>query len=325
MRLLRLLLGIAVLCFSPTAHANDPPLPFSVHSVGKSECAPATFAVKLEQRSPRLRPASPGNRPALDFELDVERRTGKLAARLRVRELDGAETTREVEGVSCDEVLSALALIAVVLVDPSALEKNTTFDVASPRITEPREAGARRRRPWCLWRVGAGVNGGVESAVSPDVTVVAALQLEALLGGDGTFSPRAAVALERSAGNTLSTPGGNAHFVWTAARVTGCPLRFPSSGQLAVRPCLFMDVGVLDVTGEQTFRASSTRVSWFSLGALAHAELWPVKRLALGLDAGVVTPFVRDRFFFDPGDAASTLTVPRLGLTLRSGLTLYFE
>ncbi len=169
------------------------------------------------------------------------------------------------------------------------------------------------------------MDAGLETAVSPDVVATGSLQLVALLAGDGIFSPRVAVAVERSAGNTVLTPGGNAHFAWTAARMSGCPVRFPSSGRFALRPCVFFDAGRLDVTGEQTFRPSNTRVAWFSLGGLARAEYWPVKPLALGLDAGLMAPFVRDRFYFDPGGPSQTLRVPSIGLTLRAGLSVYFK
>lgn len=324
---LRFSIAVACLCCSPTAFAEEAPIPYRVQSSGSGECAPATFASKLEQRSPRLRPASASERLALSFELNVERHAEKLSGRMSVHEIDGSETTRAVEGVTCDEVLSALALIAVVLVDPNALGESSS----SPAAPAPAPVAEARIQPTLPvgpprhWRFGAGVNGGIEGAVSPDVAVVAALQLEALLGGDGASAPRLTVAFERSAGNTVSTPSGDAHFVWTAARATGCLVRFPRSGPLAVRPCLFMDAGMLQGTGERTFRASSARLTWISLGALGHAELWPVPRLALGLDAGFAAPFVRDRFYFDPGDDASTVRLPRLGLTLRTGLTLFFH
>ena len=79
------------------------------------------------------------------------------------------------------------------------------------------------------------------------------------------------------------------------------------------------------MTGEQTYRPSSTRLTWFALGGAARAEYSPMTPLTLGLDAGVVAPLVRDRFYFDPGGPDETLRVPTLGLSLRAGLAVFFE
>ena len=317
-------LGLFALCFVSRAGAADPTLAFQAHIEGGAECKPGAFQSKLEQLSRRLRPALPSE-PALDFELSIEEAQRKFSGKIRVRELDGNETVRTVEGASCDEVLSALALIAVVLVDPSAEGASHAPAHEVRQAGPPQEERESGSAPPRSWRFGAGVGAGLESAVSPELVATASFQVEALLDGDGIFSPRVAVAVQRSAGDTVRTPGGNAHFGWTAARVSLCPVRFPRAGRFAVRPCVFSDAGVLDVAGEQTYRPSSTHVTWLSFGGVARAEYWAVKPLALGLESGFVAPFVRDRFYFDPGGPADTLHVPRLGLTARVGLTVYFE
>ena len=323
-RPLQLGFGMLALSFVRHAGAAEPALPFEVHIEGRAECAPDAFTSKLRQASQRLRPALAGE-AALDFSLRVERTLGVYDGSIRVREAQGNETTRSIAGASCDEVLSALALIAVVLVDPNAVGEPRTNEGARKQGVPMPEQASPVPSPARHWRFGAGVSGGVESSVAPDVVATAAVQLETVLGGPGIFSPRLAVAVVRSAGDTVTTPAGAAHFAWTAARIDACPVRLPSSGRFALRPCLSFDAGVLDVTGEQTYRASSTRLTWLALGGVVRAEYLPVTPLTLGLDAGVVVPFVHDRFYFDPGGPAETLRVPRAGLTLRAGLSVFFE
>ncbi|HEY4158943.1 MAG TPA: hypothetical protein VGM29_12630, partial [Polyangiaceae bacterium] len=317
--------AFAIACtLTARARAESGPLPFQVHSAGSAECdASSSFAARLEQRSRRLRPAL-ASEPAIDFSLELGSTGRALSGRLRVRERDGNETERVVTGASCDEVLSALALIAAVLVDPNALsERAQTQPAAQPEPAVARSeppAGAPPKRSWAF---GAGVGAGVEGAIAPDVAFTSSAQLEAALGGDGILSPRVALAVHQSFPDTVTTPAGLAHFRWTALRVSGCPLRYPSSGPWALRPCLLFDAGRLEVAGDRTYLQDTARVTWFALGGVAHAELRPIPPLSFGLDAGFVAPFVRDTFFFAPGGGAETLNVPKIGLTLRLGFAAY--
>lgn len=312
-----------LLTFTPDAWARGSPIPFEVYVEGSAHCEPDAFSAKLTKRSSRLRPSQRGEDRA-EFRLDITKQESVITGHLRVRESDGNETTRTISGANCDEVLSALAIVAAVLVDPSA----SAAEAPSVSPLKPKAPTIESFAPatrLTRWRFAGGVGAGIETAISPRLAATVSLQGEASLLGLGLFSPRFALALHRSAGNTLETPNGSAHFQWTAARVAGCPARLAISEQLSFRPCLFFDLGVLAASGHQTYGGESARVAWYGLGGVARAEYVPVAPLALGLDAGVMLPLVHDRFYFDPGAATDTLALPRLGLTLRAGIAVYFE
>ena len=315
--------GLLVFSFAARVRADAGPLPFLVHATGRTtECEDAGgFSVEIRQRSRRLHPAL-ANEPALDFSLELGGSGRAFSGRLRVRELDGTETSRAITGVSCDEVLSALALIAVVLVDPNAASEPPRPE---PR-TEPQAPHvAPRSAPARPWGFAAGIGVGLEGAVAPDLLLSASVQGEVALAGSGVWSPRVALALSHSFPDEVSASAGVAHFQWTAARLSSCPVRYPSSGPFALRPCLSFDAGRLAVTGDQTYHGQTARVAWFALGGAARTELRLLSTLLLGLDAGFIVPFTRDSFFFELPGQVETLRGPKIGLTLGLSVAAHFE
>jgi len=308
--------------FAPGVWAREPTIAFNVHTEGSAECTPDAFSAKLAALSPRLRPAGAAE-AGVAFTLQIAKMDGVFRGRLRVRELDGNETTRAITGASCDEVLSALALIAVVLIDTS--ESPRPSEASALAVEAPVTGSGPEDDSAGSWLFGAGVGAGIETAVSAEVVPTVSLELEAAFIGPGAFSPRLAIAVHRSAASTVETAAGSAHFRWTAARISGCPVRFPIAARLALRPCLFFDVGSLEATGQNTYQGSSANVTWYALGGFARAEYVPFAPLSLGVDGGLLLPLVHDRYYFDPGGPSNTLQLPRLGLTLRAGLAVYFE
>jgi hypothetical protein len=101
------------------AHA-EAPTPFRVESLPGATCPSGDpFATQLLRRTDRIRDAV-GDEPALVFRLEVTPAKARTLGRLTVRELDGSELERDVAGADCAEVVSAMVLIAAILVDPNA-------------------------------------------------------------------------------------------------------------------------------------------------------------------------------------------------------------
>ena len=315
-------IGLLAYTFVATAHADVRPLPFQVHAVDGAGCgASGSFATRIMQRSSRLQLATTAER-AIDFSLTIGRDGRAITGELGVHELDGTETVRSVAGASCDEVLSALALIAAVLVDPNALREPSpplADHVEPPPV--PRPPSPSRR-----WGFGAGVGFGLESGVVTHSLFGESAQLEAALGGEGLVSPRFALAWVAGLPDEVRFTAGTAHVSWSTARASGCPLRLPIYRSLTLRPCAAFDVGRLRVSGdERSFQPTSQRVLWLALGAVGHFELRPISPLLFGLDAGIVLPLSRDRFYFDRETPDNTLRIPGIGFTLRLGVGVSFE
>jgi hypothetical protein len=112
-------LGVAVGAAPRGARAEEAAA-FRVESLPGATCPTGEpFATQLLRRTHRIREAV-GEERAVVFRLEVAPGTNLTSGRLTVRELDGSELEREVAGASCQEVVSAMVLIAAILVDPNA-------------------------------------------------------------------------------------------------------------------------------------------------------------------------------------------------------------
>jgi hypothetical protein len=328
------------------ALAREETLPFRVEFVSAEACTQTDgFSHQLLRRTERVRRANPED-DALVFRIEVERDGNGFTGRLAVRELDGSQTYRSVSGASCDEVVSAMALIAAVLVDPNAssealsdsssesdaaLHESTAAPAAAatlepaPRAepVPPSPAREPRKTHESSTRVayGGGVAIAFEGAAAPAGTPALALELEAALERDSPVSPLLVLSLERAFPKRSTTPNGVARFQWTAFRASGCPLRVSAGSAWVVRPCAFFEFGELAASGEHTERRSTTEAPWLALGGILRIEFSPAPPLFLVLDGGLAAPLRHDTFYFDPPSPRNTaFTVPVVGATARLGI-----
>ncbi|AKV00752.1 hypothetical protein AKJ09_07415 [Labilithrix luteola] len=89
-------------------------------SGGSGGCpSSASFIEQLRSRSHRIR-VSDRTDGARTIVVRVEAHDGRSAGRLTIREVDGGEAERSVQGSTCSEVVSSLAFVAAVAVDPGA-------------------------------------------------------------------------------------------------------------------------------------------------------------------------------------------------------------
>jgi len=340
----------AALCFwwssllALPALAREKTLPFRVESVPGDACTHTDgFSEQLLRRTERVERARPGEE-ALVFRIEIARDGNGFTGRLAVRELDGSQTNRTVSGASCDEVISAMALIAAVLVDPNASAEalsdspsesdptpgSTPAPAPAPPPEPAPEAGPLppsppeyRKAPDSSARVayGGGVAIAFEGAAAPAGTPALALELEAALERDSFVSPLLVVSLERAFPKRSTTPNGVARFQWTAFRASGCPLRVSAGNDWVFRPCAFFEFGELVARGEQTERRSTTEAPWLALGGTLRVEYSPAPPLFLVLDGGLVAPLRHDTFYFDPPSPRNTaFAIPVVGATARLGI-----
>ncbi len=334
-----LAIGLSLATASASAQAS---LAFRVESRTEATCPAADqFARQLRARTPLVRPAFP-DEPALDLQIEISASGPGLVGRLTLREPSRATTVREVPGASCSEIVNALALIAAVLIDPGAsseLGDGSAEDPPPPAAqppprpipAEPAPVRPLERRPAASrrdgaaaaapaserWWMGVGFGAGVESAPTP--VPAAALSADAVASVRSWLWVGAAVL--HAQGVTLWTPAGSGSISWTAARLQGCPLRWPASGRLALRPCALFEAGQLGATGERTVDRQTVRVPWWSTGAGVVLTASLVERLSLVGHGGAVLPWRRERFYFAPDSAENTaFRVPVVGAHGRLGL-----
>src|SRR6478735_9659822 len=109
----------ALLCLAVPASATKPGQAFRLEYWANGSCPDAAeFARQIQTRAPRLRLAE-ADEPALGFYAELVERGGAATGRLTARSPDGREVVREVRGPTCDDVATALALIAALAADPN--------------------------------------------------------------------------------------------------------------------------------------------------------------------------------------------------------------
>ncbi len=327
-----------VLGSAHVAHAAPPGQPFRLEYWARGTCPDAIeFSRQIRSRAPRLRPAE-GDEPALGFYAELDDRSGYATGRLTARSPDGREVTRTVRGPTCDDVVTALALIAALAADPvQPLEVPASEPVARKRAPPrarrtpdsdvssdetPYRAFDEPTIPEPTERWTYGVGGGVEfnSAIAPSQSYGISVSFEAEAPGGSIGRAFWSLSAIRAASGTTSTAGSDASFSWFAFRLDGCPARWPELKPLFLRPCAFFDVGALqaNISTDPEDSHSSTH-TWVSAGAFLRIEaLVGDDAISFQLDGGVVAPLTHGGF-------GPAFQVPSAGILGRIGLSYRFQ
>jgi hypothetical protein len=175
----------------------------------------------------------------------------------------------------CDDLVSALALITALAIDPTA----TTAARPTP-ISHPR------------WRGGGAVAAMIDAGVSPDV----------MPGGSfaGRLSRgRLALGLGALVGyDRTRLDIGRATFWWFATRAASCVTSTAIGLELA--GCGHVEIGAVHAAGEDIAMGRSVTRLWLAAGLHARVA-WPADSSSfVELELGGSVPFERDRYLFQP-------------------------
>jgi len=307
-------LGAAAFGVAAQVHAES--LPVQVDYAAPAGCGSrAAFVQELMARTPRVRVVE-ASEPAPVLVVTLADRTTGVVGELRLREGDGAETVRAVAGKTCEEVVPALALIAVVLVDPAATTPAAPPAAAPAAPAPPPSRSPARSTLRFRGSVGSGV--ALTSTLAPDLSYAPFLELGLEAERQRRRGPALSVAIERFTSAAAETPYGRADFSTLLGRLTLCPLRWPQTGAVFLAPCGAFEAGALHVDVSQTADEKEPTVLWMALDAVAHFELRPLRFLAITADAMGIFPLVRDHFYFQPN--LHVFSVPVFGWTGRFGV-----
>ncbi len=218
------------------------------------------------------------------------------------------ETTRDVSGVTCAGVASALALVTALAIDPDSLRSAAPAPPpavpppavvpaqAPPVIPETRPASIER---W-QWRSGARAELG--QFVAPRLPLGAGAFLELGQGGERTsgldvWSVRA--SMHYAATGTVQRAAGAAHFNWAALRLESCVLRLRLASTASLDACAAVDFGALHGSGEVAQPAAPLR-PWFSVEPLVRLPWFFSGPVFLEAEAALILPLRRETFVFEP-------------------------
>jgi hypothetical protein len=314
---------------SQYARAEGSSIP--VRYVAPPGCPEAgTFVDRVLARAPQLRLDLNSSAPhPLAAQIDVAA-NGSSVGRLEIPGSNGELTVRQVTADSCDSVVSALALIAALAIDPhqtnaagsASASSMTPQALQAPTADSPGrllaqgsvETTATQTSPIASgssspeagqhgsWAVGVRANGSVGGA-APRPMGGGLIFIERAAPNDArwNWTARFSVGYASTGAFTVDTGGGGARFSLALARLDGCPTSF-SFGPATLAPCVAFEGGELIAQGlaqGSIYSAAIVPELWFAAAVLARLRVRLGDRFLVDLDGGPTFPLVRDSFVFD--------------------------
>jgi hypothetical protein len=261
---------------------------------------------------------------------------------------------REVASNDCQEVVSALALIVALAIDPQASMSLSHPSAPEPSPTAvlraPDSPGAAPMMPQTFttapasssWvdrsglpkhssssdvalSVGARVEGAIWWSAGAIPMGTWALSLEGENTEARLVAPAVRLSVEHTESAAVNRAEGGARFANTAGRLDACPFRFRLAPNVSVRPCVALEAGQLSATGLAGSSVVNTLTQhrpWWVLGGSLRVQFWLTKAWSSELEAVLDEPLWRDEFVFlraSTGPESKTITktpvlVPRIGV-----------
>jgi hypothetical protein len=309
-RALRLLVVVLLFGTQGALGAERTTTIFWVVPSAAARCATGEdFATEFLRRSKQVR-LGRFEEADLVFRIELFEEHGAARGRLTVRERDGHETVRVVPGADCREVITGLAVIAAILVDPEVPSRGSS-SAAAERLESRDSASSTGTVPSTRpgWAFGAGAGPLVQAGVAPSARPGAGVEAHIASKALRVVSPLFALGAYYTLAKTVPTPSGSAELNWWAIRASACPFRWPEQSNVTLRACALLDVGRLTGSGSHTDGGQSRSGAWVAMGAGARVDLAPISGFLITLETGALAPLVPHRFYFAPDSEANTAFV----------------
>ena len=254
----------------------------------------ASFRRQVSGRTARVQFADARAVAELSWTVVIQQAAGGTRGALSVSGGELGKLERKVDAESCDQVVTALALVAALSVDPEA-SLSAPPQPPPPALVEKPPPPAPPPEPRTRVRVSLGL----------------ALTVRSGLGQQLSWAPRPFVGISfRSAGGhtwglglsamqvhgDAAAPVGQADFTWSLGRLEAFPVRW-GGASLRFEPALFVEAGQVRAQGVAVTPAAEVRRPALLLGALGRLSVLAFDLLLVQLEGGPAFPVVRDRFY----------------------------
>lgn len=295
-------LGLALLVGVPRARGAEA-APIRLRYSAPQTCPDAAaFMDQVSARTPLAR-AARGDEPATELRVVVQEVPGGSSGKLELHNADATIALREVSAVDCAQVVSALALMTALAIDPNAstavAQPPQPAPPPPPTMTTPARSAQPPRPalpPPARWAFEVGAVAEALGGVAPDPVLLVRPFVELVHELDSSWGYALRLSGSRAqaeAANSL----GRADFTLWSGRVEPCPLRVSLARAFAFSACIPVDVGRLEAVGRGLSPSERVARPWLSIGGSGRIEWQPVGVLVLEAAGELFFPIVRDRFF----------------------------
>ena len=289
------------------------------------------FARRVAERTARGRPAEHGEL-SRTFVVSVTLDEEGAGARVEFTDTRGTHVTRAVRGETCDEVVSAIALVTALAIDAGTSDESEAMPAIAPAPSPaasvqpapaPPAPGRKRAFPAPEPDVvvgSVGVETNVTTWLGPAPTLGVGLfgEIGAYAGASARFT-----LLATSASTLVPLEETSRYrrgdFRALVARVEGCPVAALLGAGFRVVPCLAVGIGALEGAGQQQTVSPARSKTIFWADAVASLRLdWTVAdSLVFFAEGELGVPLVRHLFVFDgPRDDVWSVPVAGAGASL---------
>jgi hypothetical protein len=256
------------------------PEPIRIAYSAPSECpAEATMIAQLGQHASIERVTTSAVR---GFTFTIARGDTGFVGELAVTSARDAPATREVSAASCDEVVTALVLVAALAIEERA-------SAPRPPVLGPAIQHATPLAVETPWRLAIGAGVARYAGITPSARFGVPIYLAA---SHGHQEVRA--TFDRTTSDDLAT----ASFRWTAGRLEGCPY-VGLAGRLAVGGCAGVQIGALTSKGIGVDRATTDIRPWIAPEVVARTAV-QLGRARVEVEGSLAAPLERDRYYIAP-------------------------
>ncbi len=294
-------------------------------AVAEHSCTDAAnFAAMLRARATG---AVAADADTADVRLDVtvhQSPDGDGAEGILTVHRDTTVSTRRVSAASCAEAADALALIAAMIMDTEAREREAREMAPAKPEQIPSEPPRQPRLPVPppQWSLATNVSALLTGSVGRDTGTGMQFSVNAVRDVadsvvDWDFGAYFAVTFPAAA----KSPGRGAKYSWWATGLAGCPVSWPP-GPIRLRGCASFEGGLL--TRTETFPNSQTdRTEWLAVTVGFRWQWAMVPWLELELAGSGVFPLLTGEFTIHPLKRDSYVDYETTSFTARgtAGLT----
>ena len=311
------------------------------------------FMAQVRARTERVRFVEAPN-DVRELTISARPEGDRAVGRLRLGKSSDAD--RLVTGKTCVDVISALALIAALAIDPAAksvdaidvslaphpstdatLQDDGTLVPPAPASREtppPTPARADTSGAKWSWFGGGGARGEISRGFGSNAITLAgaSLHVEAGLAIGDIWRPALRLSAVLSASPTVQPDAapdvGAATFTLIAARLAACPIEYQLRPSFVVRPCASLELGRLYASAETVPNGAVTdprtgHIARVAMGQSLQGRVRVAPRIWMELEVGAAEPLLRQNFVFHTPDVrVGSVSAVEIGGAL--GLGAYF-